>query len=113
MKIRRVTSLTALLSFIFLITTSIILYIVPPGRVAYWADWQLWGLTKTEWSNIHINLGFLLLLSISLHIYYNWKPIISYLKNKAKQVKIFTKEFNVALVLTIILLWGHIFLSRH
>jgi len=106
MKIRKVTSLTALLSFIFLITTSIILYIVPPGRVAYWADWHLLGLTKTEWSNIHINLGILLLLSISLHIYYNWKPIVSYLQNKAKKIKVFTKEFNVALALTIIFILG-------
>ena len=106
MKIRRITSLTALLSFILLITTSIILYIVPPGRVAYWADWRLWGLTKTEWSNIHINLGFLLLLAISLHIYYNWKPIVSYLKNKAKQVKVFTREFNIALAFTIIFILG-------
>ena len=106
MKIRRITSLTGLLSFILLITTSIILYIVPHGRVAYWADWRLWGLTKTEWSNIHINLGILLLLAISLHIYYNWKPITSYLKNKAKQVKVFTKEFNIALALTIIFVLG-------
>ncbi len=106
MKIRRIASLTALLSFIFLITTSIILYIVPPGRVAYWADWRLWGLTKTEWSNIHVNLGFLLLLAISLHIYYNWKPIVSYLKNKAKRVKVFTKEFNISLALTIIFILG-------
>ena len=109
MKIRKVTSLTALLSFIFLITTSIILYIVPPGRVAYWADWHLLGLTKTEWTNIHINLGILFLLSIFLHIYYNWKPIVSYLKNKAKQVKIFTKEFNVALTFTVIFVMGTYF----
>jgi hypothetical protein len=25
--------------------------------VAYWADWRLWGLTKTDCGNIHINLG--------------------------------------------------------
>jgi hypothetical protein len=106
MKIRRVTSLTALLSFALLIITGIVLYIVPHGRIAYWADWHLWGLTKTEWNNIHINLGILLLLSISLHIYYNWKTIVSYLKNKAKQVKVFTREFNIALVLTIIFTLG-------
>ena len=70
MKVKKITSLTASLSFIFLVLTSVILYIVPQGRVAYWADWHLWGLTKTEWGNIHINLGLFLLLAILQHIYY-------------------------------------------
>jgi len=102
MKMRKITSLTALLSFILMVLTSIILYIVPQGRIAYWADWRLWGLTKSDWGNIHINLGFLFLLSISLHIYYNWKPIVSYLKNKTKEIKIFTPDFNVALIVTVL-----------
>ena len=99
MNIRRVTSLTALLSFILLLITIIVLYIVPQGRVAYWADWRLWGLTKSQWGNIHINVGLLFLLSIFLHIYYNWKALLNYLKDKAKNLKVLTREFNVALVL--------------
>lgn len=109
MKIRRVTSLTSLLSFTFLVPTIVVLYIVPQGRVAYWADWRLWGLTKTEWTNIHINLGLLFVLSIFLHIYYNWKPIVSYLKNKAKQIKVFTANFNIALILTVVFVVGTYF----
>ena len=101
MKMRKITSLTAALSFLLMVLTSIILYIVPQGRVAYWADWRLWGLSKTDWGNIHINLGFLFLISLTLHIYYNWKPITSYLKNKARQMKVFTPDFNVALVVTV------------
>jgi hypothetical protein len=106
MKIRRLTSLTALLSFILLFITIIVLYIVPQGRVAYWADWRLWGLTKEQWGDIHINIGLLFLLSIFLHIYYNWKPILSYLKNKARVLKVLTAEFNAALILTIIFAVG-------
>ena len=71
MKIRKITSLIALLSFLLLILNSIVLYIVPHGRIAYWADWRLWGLTKTEWENQHIIIGILFLLAIFLHIYYN------------------------------------------
>jgi hypothetical protein len=99
MNIRRITSLTALLSFILLFITIIVLYIVPQGRVAYWADWRLWGLTKSQWGNIHINIGLLFLLSIFLHIYYNWKALLNYLKDRAKNLKILTREFNAALVL--------------
>lgn len=106
MKIRKITSLTALLSFILLILNSVVLYVVPHGRVAYWADWHLWGLTKTQWGNQHIIIGVLFLISIFLHIYYNWKPILAYLKNRAKQFKLFTREFNIALVLTIVFTVG-------
>ena len=99
MKIRKITSLTAFLSFIVLLLTSIILYIVPHGRVAYWSDWHLWGLTKTQWGNLHINVGFLFLLSMFVHIYLNWKPIVNYLKNTSKNLIVFTGDFNIAMVL--------------
>lgn len=106
MKIRKITSLTAALSFILIVMTSIILYIVPQGRVAYWADWHLWGLTKTDWGNLHINLGFLFLISLFLHIYYNWKALTSYLKNKARQMKVWTPDMNMALAITVIFAIG-------
>ena len=106
MNIRKITSLTAFLSFFALVTTGVVLYIVPHGRVAYWTNWHLWGLTKTQWGNIHINLGLLFLIGIGLHSYYNWKAILSYLKNKAKQIKVFTREFNIALVFLIVFVIG-------
>ncbi len=109
MKVRKITSLTALVSFCLLAVTSVILYIVPQGRVAYWADWRLWGLTKTQWGDLHINLGLLFLLSIFLHVYYNWKPIMNYLKNRARQFKVFTPEFNVALLLSLVFAVGTLF----
>jgi hypothetical protein len=110
MNIRRVTSLTVALAFILMVLTSIILYIVPQGRVAYWADWRLLGLTKTEWGNIHINLGLLFLLALFLHIYYNWKPLMAYLKNKARRFKVFTPEFNAAMIITLVFTVGTYFL---
>ncbi len=88
-----------LLSFVFCILTSIILYIVPHGRVAYWADWHLWGMTKTQWGNLHVTLGLLFLLAGFLHLFYNWKVITAYMKNKSRELKVFTPSFNVALVL--------------
>ncbi len=109
MNIRKTTSLTAGLSFIAIVVTSLILYIVPQGRVAYWSDWRLWGLSKEQWGNIHINTGILFLLALGLHIYYNWTPIKNYLKNKAKKLILFTREFNLALALTLICLLGTLF----
>ena len=110
MKLRKITSLTAMLSFILMILTSVILFIVPQGRVAYWSDWRLWGLSKTDWGNIHINMGLLFLIALGIHLYYNWKPILSYLKNKRKQIKILTPEFNVSLTLVAVFVMGTYFL---
>ncbi|MEE4242695.1 MAG: DUF4405 domain-containing protein [Desulfopila sp.] len=106
MSIRKITSLTLLVSFIPLVLTSVILFIVPEGRVAYWSDWRLWGLSKTQWGEIHINLGFLFLAAGCLHLFYNWKPIVAYLKNKAKDLKIFTPAFTIALALNLVFLFG-------
>lgn len=102
MNMRKITSLTMLISFVLLVLTSVLLYIVPQGRVAYWADWHFWGMSKTQWGNLHINLGFLFLLAGLLHIYYNWKPMVAYMKNRAKELKIFTPSFTVSLVLTLV-----------
>ena len=103
---RKITSLTALWSFILLILTSVILYIVPAGRVAYWADWRLWGLSKTQWGELHINLGVLFLAAIGLHLYLNWRPVVAYMKNNRKQLTIFNKNFNIALAVTAVVMLG-------
>ncbi len=103
---RKITSMTSLISFILVIVTSVILYIAPHGRVANWADWRFWGMTKTEWTNIHINLGMLFLFAILLHAYYNWKPIMSYMKNKARSFRMFTPSFNTGLVLSAVFIVG-------
>ncbi len=106
MNMRKITSLTALTSFVLLMVTSIVLYIVPSGRVAYWAGYKLWGLDKVQWGNVHINLGFLLLIAIILHVYYNWTAMISYMKNRSRQLRIFTVDFNISLVVTLVVFFG-------
>lgn len=103
MSLKKIASLTSLLCFLIVLMTSVILYIMPQGRIAYWANWHLMGLSKDQWQTIHINIGLLMILSLTIHIYYNWRLIVSYLK-KQRQLKIVTPEFNLALVLTLI--WG-------
>ncbi len=103
---KRIASLTAFISLFFMLLTSAVLYIVPQGRVAYWANWTLWGLSKEQWTAIHINVGILFLIALLLHTSYNWNNIELYLTNKSRQMKIFTKDFNIALLLTLIFVVG-------
>lgn len=106
MNMRKITSLTALISFVLEMLTSVILYIVPQGRVAYWSDWRLWGLSKSQWGSLHVNLGLLFLIAICLHTYYNWSAIVAYLKNRTAQLRIVTKDFTVALILCLVFALG-------
>ena len=98
--------MTMLLTLVVLTINSIILYVVPEGRIANWADWYFLGLTKGDWGAQHTTIGFLFIFAGILHIYYNWKPIVAYMKNKAKEIKVFTGSFNVALALTVIFIVG-------
>lgn len=107
--IRKTVSLTALISFIVLIVNSIVLYVAPVGRVAHWVDWRIWGLTKEQWTDQHIITGILFLLAVLVHTYYNWDALLSYLKNKVKHFKLFTREFNLALILNLLFIAGAYF----
>jgi len=106
MNIRKITSMTMLLTLVVLTINSIVLYVVPEGRIANWADWYFLGLTKGDWGAQHTTIGFLFVFAGILHIYYNWKPIVAYMKNKAREIKVFTGSFNIALALTVFFIVG-------
>ncbi len=99
---RAFTSLCSLAGFILLSITGIILYIVPHGRVAYWSRWNLFGLEKDQWGNIHIFSGLLFLVAGGFHLYYNWKPLIKYLSRKIETGLRYQREL---LLSCLILFW--------
>lgn len=106
MKIRRVISLTVLLSFIMLALSGIMLFLSPQGRIAYWAGWRVFGLTKDQFSAIHTTFMVLFLTVGIWHIVLNWRPITGYLKDRSRKIRILTPESAVALVLTVLFLAG-------
>ena len=106
MNMRKITSMTMVWSLIVLVFNSVVLYVVPEGRIANWADWHFWGLDKHDWSAQHTTVGFLFIFAALLHIYYNWKPILSYMKDKARKLKVFTAASSIGLGLTVIFVVG-------
>ena len=96
-------------SLIVLTFNSIVLYVVPEGRIANWAVWKFWGLTKHDWSAQHTTVGFLFIFAGLFHIYLNWKPIVSYLKNKSRKLTFFTTASNIGLALTVVFVIGTYF----
>lgn len=100
LNLRKTTSLTALLAFAALAVTGIALFFTPQGRIAYWSEWRLWGLTKEAWGAFHILMGLLFLVAGVLHIVLNWGPILSYLKDRSRRLRVVTPDFAVAFALT-------------
>lgn len=107
--LRKTVSLT--LAWMFLISTlsGIMLYISPPGRIAYWADCSMLYLTKSEWDNIHTVTTMLMLIAVGLHIYYNWKQFISYMKDKVSKLFTLTKELALSLIITLLIALGSLY----
>ncbi|MCB2194053.1 MAG: DUF4405 domain-containing protein [Deltaproteobacteria bacterium] len=94
---RGLTSLMSAAGFLVMGVSGLVAYFMPQGRIAYWNDWHFWGLTKTQWGNIHIISSILFMVAIGFHIYLNWKPFISYLKGKAAQMKGRKRELWITL----------------
>lgn len=93
-----VTLLTAL-SFLAMVISGVILYIVPQGRIAYWIDWKFIALTKTEWTNIHTVSWFLFLIAGGFHIYYNWNTLVSYVLNKVTHALSLKRELLISILI--------------
>jgi len=98
---RAFASITAALSFLGMCVTGIILFVVPPGRIANWTGWKIFGLTKHQWIGLHIWLSAVFMVAAIVHIYLNWRPLVSYLKNRASQSFAFRVEW-----VTVVLVCG-------
>lgn len=68
--------------FAVMTVTGLVLFVTPPGRVAYWTDWALLGLEKAEWAAVHIVFSLLFVLAGLIHLFFNWKPFKHYLLDK-------------------------------
>jgi hypothetical protein len=106
---KKVTSLSLGLAFLIMSYTGIMLFLSPHGRVAYWSDWHLLGLTKTQYISLHTTSMLTLLFFAVWHIYYNWKPIVSYLKDANKKISFTKREFLIALLINVFFVAGTLY----
>ncbi len=98
---RAFVSLYVTWSALILLISGIILYIAPAGRIAKWTHISLLGLEKEDWQAIHTVFSFLFVIAIGFHLFYNWKPFISYLKDRFKKVFALRKELYATTVVVV------------
>ncbi len=95
--LRKAVSMTSVFSFLYLAFSGVVMYFTPPGRIAYWADWRIFGLNKTMYNETHMTIGLLFIVCMILHIWLNWKPIMNYMSNKSGSFVFFYKRDNIRL----------------
>lgn len=96
---RVLTSFFVTFDFLILLVTGVVLYVVPPGRVANWTNWELMGLSKDQWTSVHILSALLFLLVSILHLIFNWKPFKHYFYHKLQGVHRL-RELSLALLIS-------------
>lgn len=100
---RVLTSLASAAGFLIMGLTGLMLYIVPQGRIAYWTDWRLVGLSKTQWGNIHVLGMFVFLTAGIFHLYFNWRVLVKYFTGRAEAGLKHGRELLIAGLLVVVI----------
>ena len=89
-----------------LVLSGLVLFVSPPGRVANWTDWRLLGLTKSTWGSLHIWFGTVFALTTTAHIYFNWRPLMSYFKARKHRSERVRPEWIVSATVALLVFVG-------
>jgi len=103
---RAFVSVLTAVSFIGMTLSGIILFVMPPGRIANRSDWTLIALTKEQWTALHLWFSLVFVAAAAWHVYLNWKLFASYFKNKASKALALHTEWMAALIVCIAVLLG-------
>lgn len=101
--LRGLTSLLTLAGFLIMSVTGLVLYMVPHGRIAYWTNWTFLLLTKTNWGDIHILSSILFIIAGGFHTYFNWKPLMNYLRDRSRGGVKLKKEIAISVAAMVII----------
>jgi hypothetical protein len=94
-------------SFLIIFISGIVLYIAPPGRVANWTIWTLFGFSKANWQAIHTIFSYTFVILSIFHLFtLNWKVFWHYFTSKAVTGLNKQKELLVSVVLIVVVFLG-------
>lgn len=86
--------------------SGIVLYLTPRGRVAHWTNWTLAGLGKEQWASLHMTGAVLFIVVVLLHLFFNWKVLLGYLRLRRVPGLRLKRELSAALLLGLLLVVG-------
>jgi len=105
--LRGFISLLLTFSFLILLLSGIVLFIMPHGRIAYWLDWRFLGINKDGWTSVHIMFGIIAVLASLFPLFmFNWKTFLGYVKKGAKKGASLKAELVLSVVLCTVVFIG-------
>jgi hypothetical protein len=82
---RAFATLSVAVGSVMLAASGLALYVAPAGRIATWTGWTLLALTKAQWQALHMVFGVLVAVAAGVHLYFNWRVLLFYLRSKARR----------------------------
>ncbi len=79
---RTLTSVLMLLSFVVLGSSGAILFFAPRGHVANASGWELLGLTRWQWEDLHACFALLVLAAAVPHIWMNRRALVNHIRQR-------------------------------
>lgn len=110
-KVKNFISLTLLFTVVILCFSGVVLYIRPEGSVAKWTGWTLIGLSKKRWEGVHTLFSALFIIVSILHLCFNWKVLLSYLRSRLsgalqlRQELIASTAFVIVFLVLVVVQW--------
>ncbi len=103
---RAMTSVLLTGTSLVLLVSGLVLFVSPPGRVANWSDWRLAGLTKHDWSGLHVWFATVFLVVATFHLIFNIRPLLNDFRSRRTRRFGFRWEWAVALLLCALVYGG-------
>ncbi len=80
--------------------TGLVCYFKPPSRVSEWIGWRFLGLEKGTWEALHTVFALLFVITAAFHLWFNRRPLLTYLLMRLRTGRERWKELSTALGLT-------------
>ena len=106
---RGFTSMLLLIAFLLMAVSGVVLYYAPKGRDANWTGWSSIGLQREQWVAVHITGSLLFVLAALVHLHFNRRAMLVYVKTKAGRGLQLWKELLAALAIGAFVLLGTLY----
>jgi len=106
---RAFVSVLSGLIFVSMAVTGLALFFAPSCRVARETNWSFLGHDKDQWVALHVWFGIAFLVALAFHLYFNWRILVGYFKNRLVPGFTFRAEWIVALILCAVVYGGTIY----
>ena len=106
---RGFTTFLIVLSFLMLLTSGVVVYATPRGRTAHWTGWTFAGLDKEQWGGIHTTSALLFILIAGIHLFFNWKVLLNYVRSRRAAGFRLKRELIAAVAVCLLIFAGTLY----